>query len=879
MGKARTSPSGTRATSTASLTLGRRLARTPLVWMAAVLLLASLAFTALAIHQAVHMRRIVPDSVHLRPGDQIIEIAGHDIFDRTPAYRMQEVPVHGDPTVTALRDGRRVVIHVHTAPLPAYHALTLWVRFLAGAAVLLLGAVGFALRPGARVGWLFYLFCLALAANILFPIALAPWLAMFPIVQALTFSFSTSVGVHTFCELPRRLPIVERRPWLPWLLYVPSVALAIAAAFDWRSNLPGLISGIWSLAGSILVFVILTVGLRRAGEARLRASYRALLYGTVIGLLFPVIVHVTRTVMGHDEKWLVHLNALPVIVYPAAVTYALLRQNVLGADRLTAVVVAYGATLAMIGFGCAAVLIGAPLLLYGNVDASPMVLVVVTAAASLSIGPVFRRLKRVLDRRFQRDPSTPAQLTSSLREVVRLVAAGDRDAALARAFQAVRALGAEQAALYLLDPDKGEHVIAHRSRWADDADGEPIDAISATGALGGALRVDAPGGVAAFSVAPLAQDAQDELWSMGLALCAAVPVRGVVGGMFAIGPRSSGSRYGAPEQSQLALLAGQLGVLFERGDSAGQVGRYRLERRLGVGGMAEVHLAWQVGPGGFERRVALKQPLPHITEDPELVAMFLDEARLAANLRHPNIAQILEVGRDGTSYFIAMEYVDGVSVRSLIRAGRQRAVPLGRAIAIIDAVLRALECAHTAKDAHGRALGLVHRDVTPANLLVSADGDVKLVDFGVALAAARLQVTRAGVVKGTPAYMSPEQKRGDLIDHRSDLFAAAVVLHELVVGKVPWPDGPPARAAQIRVAPEISVALAAVLNRALSWDPEARFASAETLRQALLAACAPIAPAAPAELAEWVKAARADVSVAPSHVEEATMPAAPVGDR
>ena len=179
-------------------------------------------------------------------------------------------------------------------------------------------------------------------------------------------------------------------------------------------------------------------------------------------------------------------------------------------------------------------------------------------------------------------------------------------------------------------------------------------------------------------------------------------------------------------------------------------------RRLGVGGCAEVHLAWQIGPGGFERRVALKRPLPRMAEDAEHVAMFLHEARIAAALRHPNIAQIVEVGRHQGAYFIAMEYVDGVPLRSL-RDGT--AMPLAIALAILMPLLGALEYAHAACDAHGRWLRLVHRDVTPSNVLISAAGEVKLVDFGIARSTARLDQTRTGVVRGTPAYMSPEQAR------------------------------------------------------------------------------------------------------------------------
>jgi serine/threonine-protein kinase len=326
--------------------------------------------------------------------------------------------------------------------------------------------------------------------------------------------------------------------------------------------------------------------------------------------------------------------------------------------------------------------------------------------------------------------------------------------------------------------------------------------------------------------------------------------------MLAIGPHASGEPYGTLEQHQLVMLAAQVGLLLERAKGGGHLGRYRIERRLGIGGMAEVHLAWQIGPGGFERRVALKQPLPHITEDPTLLAAFLDEARLASSMQHPCIAAILEIGRDGNSYFMAMEYIDGLSLRALLRAFKHEAVPLPRALAVMDSLLRALEAAHRATDAHGAPLRLVHRDVTPANVMVSTDGDIKLVDFGIALAASRLQITRAGTVKGTAAYMSPEQRAGRDVDHRSDVFGAGLLLYELLAGYRPWPDGAPVAAPPMIPPAPVPDAVMAVITRALAWPPGDRFASAEAMRTALLDACRPVAPAEHADLAQWVIAGR-----------------------
>ena len=854
-----------------SIGLGRRILRARGAPLAALLVLGAIAFAGLAAHQTAHLRRIEADGLvvagttvvaadarwgGLAPGDRIVAVAGGGLEDRTVPHRFGEVPVHGPATLEAERAGERLVVPLIAEPLPLYHAASAWVRFLVGALTVLLGVVGFALRPGTRVAWLFLLFCLAVEVNLLFPLALAPWLALFPVVQALSFSLASSLGCHTFCELPRRLPAVERRPWLPALLYVPTAAIAAWAFAAPASNAPPDVAGLWSLVGCFVALGLLAAGrraARRDGDDAVVAQFPLLVAGITIGLLVPVAVHVARSAAGIDDKWLVHVNAVPVIVYPATIAVALLRRNVLGADRHTATVVAYAATLAVVGLGGALVLIGGPLLVRGQVGASPLALVVMTAAATLAAGPIYRRLKRAVDRRFQREGVPTEVLDAHLREVVRLAALGDREAVIAGVFTALEPLGAERAALYVLDPARHALVL---ERGRGDGVAPTVDA-------------------AQVGATVLTATAHEDPGTPGIALAAPIAVRGVVGGVLALGPRRGATRYPPGEQSYLALLAAQVGRVLELAPDRGAIGRYRIERRIGVGGMAEVHLAWQVGPGGFERRVALKRPLPHVADDPELVAMFLDEARLAANLRHPHIAQVLEVGRDGGSYFIAMEYIDGVSLRTLLRANRRRGLPPTHAFAIADALLDALACAHDARDARGIAMQLVHRDVTPSNVLLSGDGEVKLVDFGIAHATARLHVTRAGAVKGTPRYMSPEQRGGRDLDARSDLFSAGLVLYEMLAGRAPWPDGPAAQRTAPPPIPDLDARVDGVLVRALAWDPRDRFASAPEMRAALRAAFAPLPPAPAADLAASVRAAAAAAAAEETTAADPTSPVLP----
>src|SRR3954447_17549188 len=217
----------------------------------------------------------------------------------------------------------------------------------------------------------------------------------------------------------------------------------------------------------------------------------------------------------------------------------------------------------------------------------------------------------------------------------------------------------------------------------------------------------------------------------------------------------------------------------------GRLGRYRLVRRLAVGGMAEVYLAVAEGLSGFEKRVVIKRLLPQHAKEGELLAMFLDEARLVATLRHPNIGEVYDVGAEGSDYFFAMEHIAGRDVRDLLSARYAEPLPLAEALAVVTGVAEGLHHAHEQRDEEGRLLDIVHRDVSPSNVLVSISGQVKLIDFGVAKWGAQRTETRHGVLKGKCAYMSPEQCRPEPLDRRSDVFSLGVLLYEITTGARP----------------------------------------------------------------------------------------------
>jgi serine/threonine protein kinase len=214
-------------------------------------------------------------------------------------------------------------------------------------------------------------------------------------------------------------------------------------------------------------------------------------------------------------------------------------------------------------------------------------------------------------------------------------------------------------------------------------------------------------------------------------------------------------------------------------------GKYYLLERINVGGMAEVFKAKTVGVEGFERIVALKRILPSIAEDEEFITMFIDEAKIAVQLQHANIAQIFDLGKVDDSYFIALEFVNGKDLRSIFDELRRRGerMPMAAVCYFTMQLCEGLDYAHNKRDAQGRELNLVHRDVSPQNVLLGYEGEVKLIDFGIAKAAGKASKTQAGILKGKFGYMSPEQVRGLPIDRRSDIFALGIVLYEMLTGE------------------------------------------------------------------------------------------------
>jgi serine/threonine protein kinase len=277
-----------------------------------------------------------------------------------------------------------------------------------------------------------------------------------------------------------------------------------------------------------------------------------------------------------------------------------------------------------------------------------------------------------------------------------------------------------------------------------------------------------------------------------------------------------------------------------------RVGKYQLIRKLATGGMAEVFLARAEGPGGFSKKLVVKRILPHFVSDPTFAAMFLSEARLAAELNHPNVVQIFDFGQADGQYYLAMEFIDGANLRVLNAAAIAQGVriPFPLAARMVSHAAEGLHFAHELCDEEGKHIGLIHRDISPDNILVSRNGAVKVVDFGIAKASAQPSMTRSGVIKGKMAYMPPEQLGRKPLDRRIDIFALGVVLHELVTGTWPFDASSEVSIIQaimnevpftrVRVRQsEVPEALDAIVARCLEKNREARFATARELQTEL----------------------------------------------
>jgi serine/threonine-protein kinase len=390
--------------------------------------------------------------------------------------------------------------------------------------------------------------------------------------------------------------------------------------------------------------------------------------------------------------------------------------------------------------------------------------------------------------------------------------------------------------------------------------GLPLSAVVACAAVGGALLI--AGAVALFRRRRRAEGAPADAPAFTPAAGASPPPRSPVTPserardlqplmLAGTTPAPGGGRGSVALATALAQEGGQ------------QFGRYRLLERIGEGGMAEVFTALLSGAEGFERLVVIKRLKPHLALNPEAVSQFIDEARLGSQLTHSNIVTVLDFGKVGDGYYLAEDFVDGRTLAQIAARYQERygrSIPTAIAYHVVHEVLAGIAYAHERVDLQGRALGIVHRDISPTNIMVSFEGEVKLLDFGIVKAAERVTKTREGSVKGNVGYMSPEQARGHEVSTRSDLFSLGVVMFEVLSGE-PFYQGASPLDIQYQAATGPTVEhLARIaklpapapdfLRRVLAIDSGARYPSARAFAKDLT----PSATMAKGQIAEMMRA-------------------------
>ncbi len=836
----------------------------------------------------------------VRVGDSVVSLNGQPYESSMMQSLWCELSPGDEVRGVFSRDGAR---YTATAAVRRQHIgvrIGLWVQTLTGLALLLLGFGALALRPdrAATKQLLGLCWCLGvgLVVDLLgYACIVSTWRG----VALGLYVLAAGAAVHLFAGFPQTLPLLSRWPRLAKLLYLPGIAMLVAglvAVFDASGAMWAIMrvvsGGLLLVAGiSGLVLAIRQVQLARTGDdERLRTTVRILAWAPAIGLGGAGVMAAFRFLGPDNFQYGLVVNVLCLLLFGVITAYATVRHNVLDVDRFTASIAGYGVSAALAGTLFAILVIAVPWLVGERLGGSPAILVGATVVLFALLSPVHRRLRDAIERRFLRDHADAMRMANALHGMVLNIQTKTGLEGLGAALNLAPILHCGRAELWRLD-DGGETFLRHLSRGETRPTSTPT-AVLCSGALGEALTKGFAGGVNGLAAQSLPNTAQEELLALSLAMVAPIMTPGRLIGFLGVDRKLSGQPYSMEEVSFLSIASTQVGLAIARADSKQEkLGRYRIERRLGVGGMAEVFLAWQLGPGGFERKVALKRLLPDLIHEPGALDLFLDEANVAAQLHHPHIAQVFEVAESDGAYGIAMEFVDGPTLRVLLRKLRasDERVPIEIALGIARDLLDALSYVHALEDSDGRQMGLVHRDIKPGNIALHSDGRVMLLDFGIAHAAIRVHRTKTGAVKGTLPYMSPEQARGKRVDRRTDLFATGAVLFELLTGKRAFPDGvmsassspvapkasaiasattkggpvtaptqvatdrPPGGSARpARAATAVPDDLANVLDRAMALSVNRRFESADEMSSALLEAALPSVAAEHRDIAEWL---------------------------
>ncbi len=812
-------------------------------WVFVLVALLGLVAIVEGIRTLAHMRTIVVPGVNYNLRREVIPplseparaegIAGYETLIAVNG-RQIATAFDIDAALTDVEPGQRVPIIIE-APGESARTVTLvaqrpdlanaLLKFLAGAAFVALGLGLFWFHPGHRASWPFMLACVAFGVLTLTTFAF-PRTAQTELTSRLSLSAAWLTGplfLHMFLVFPRPLRVVLRRRWLLPAIDAFGVGCAVGSSVATE-----LVSSRWFIASSalsnaialVLAAVTLAWRLRRPASAEDRSKLRALL--TALLVAFPVSA---ATQFAISFRWWVPEHnphgwtSLLLLAFPAIVGFAIARRNLLDVDRTVARMAAVSAIVGALTLVFVAIALALPRVVASDaVLGSPLAMATVVVGGFVALWPVQKRLLAVMLSRFTRGDL--AERLASPREVLADLA-DDRAPARFGRFERRLEEAAELPEVAL--------IVKDDAGWQRPSTGERVD--------------------------PLKWPLVRELSGEG----------GQVLGALALGRPGSEPRVSTELRGALDELANDVARALAGSRKGEHIGDYKIERFLAAGGMGNVYVGAKHGAAGFVKPVAIKQLLPEMAVDKAAVERFLGEARLVARLTHPGIVQTLELGETDRGYFIAMELVDGIDAATLMRRLKQRRerLPLSLACHIVTSACMALDHAHRATDEKGEPLRLVHHDVSPHNLLVDVDGNVKLADFGVA----HVRHDRAlpGVLVGKVGYMAPEQLRGEPPDRRVDVFAAGVVLYELVTGQHPFASGsdfltlsavergrflPPET-----IREDCPLTLALTIERALAVDPAGRHASAAAFADAIQAVV-PLASRNAAELGALVRRMR-----------------------
>ncbi|MEM6792860.1 MAG: serine/threonine-protein kinase [Acidobacteriota bacterium] len=832
----------------------------------------------------------------LKTGDLIHAVDGLEVEGEPLRIRLALDALDVGPVALEVErlGEKRTVIGAVTAAA-AGDRWAVWLRWAIGCWLLVLSLGVFAWRrheavPSAR----FFALGAALAAHQLSALALAPRPEAALLTERLALALAAGAGAHLALRHPRDL-LAARGLGASALAALYAPVLVPAAAF---LLLPGAGAGFSfssrPLAAAVLdaslplAWIWATFGVAAAAyqlrlaskppdaaaswtpaaspesaaapaeeadyEAMVRA--RALLVALFLGLTPPALLAAARVFEPAAESL---IWSFAFVFTLSMMAYAALRRNLIALDRLSATLTAHGAT-ALVLAAAFTGLVMALGELFGGVEAfhSPLAGAAAAGACFMLFQPLYRRLSRFVDflfRRHSRDRGLEVQVLQGLATAVRARSLGE---AFEAAVECLDVLEAEHCELWARGPDGRSLVRLNRRPASARAAQAPPPLQALDGALARSLALGS-GGVEAQADRVFDSAGQDALWDLALALAAPIATASErLEGFIAVGRKKNGTPFSRQDRLFLEAVAAHMAIAFDRNWQRSQrIGAYVLRQRLGTGGMAEVLLAEKQGPGGFGRRVAMKRILPHLAHEKDAIQMFLDEARIAARLHHPNIVQIYDIEEHDRTYYLTMELMSGPSLATWIRAARERPdlLPPSAVAAIADALLEALGHVHKSTDESGRALGLVHRDVKPANVLTSLSGDVKLGDFGIARADFRLYQTAPGQSRGTPSYMAPEALFGQEATPRTDLFAAAAVLFEVLTLEMAFPKGSrksPLPELPSRLGEERIARLNAFFERALADDPAERFAGAGEMLVAFQTALDTRSAASRRQLAAWL---------------------------